>query len=134
MKKLLFGLGSILYSIVSSYLLWLIFFFITPWAMSCGWLGVIVYTFIVSSILIGIVSGISQILMIPLLYLNFSNTSKFVNYFCSFVLLVFGLSSIALPWRAVEFWNWPNIIMAVSLSYDALMLFGIYIMALHDRE
>ena len=129
MKKLLCAVGSILYSVIAGYLIWLLFFFLTNWAMTFELLGVFLTVILGFSIIGGFVSILTNIILAPLVAMLTASPS--IRWFPVIVMGLFGFSSVALPWRAVVWGNGYNIVMAVILSIMALMVFGVYVASIY---
>lgn len=97
MMKLLKVLGSLLYSAIMYYLLWLLFYWITPYIMMMSWGWFIAYLFIAGGFISAFVASIAYIIGIPLVFL--SKDCKLAKYPPILFGLIFGYSSIVLPWQ-----------------------------------
>ena len=51
MKKIFQCLGTVAYSTIVGYLLWLLFYWITPYIMSVGWLLFFLYIFLAGGLI-----------------------------------------------------------------------------------
>lgn len=121
MKNILNFIGSAIYGIVVSYILWLLFYFLTPWLMSFGWSAVILYWLFAFGLLAGLIGGLSSILLIPLVYLI--SKCKIAKYLPIAAMLIFGYLTVALPWQLSGEYTFVKIVIAISLSSTALAVF-----------
>lgn len=125
MKKLLCYAGSIVYTSITSYLIWLLFFCLTKWAMTFGWTGVILSMVLGGVFLYVEIAFIISLLSFPLIYLcGVVNRVKWVSIA---ILSLSGLATAALPWTIADTGNLPNIMMSVLLTVSALLVFLAYI-------
>lgn len=69
MKILKFA-GAFLYGALMAYLMWLLFYWITPIAMLMGWGWFIVYLFVAGGFISMLVGSISYLLVIPIVRLS----------------------------------------------------------------
>lgn len=92
MKKFFQCLGVLIYSSIIGYLLWLLFYFITPYIMGICWLLIIAGGFIT-----GFIANANYILSIPMIFLVKGNiVAKIISVV---PLLYFGYWSVLLPWE-----------------------------------
>lgn len=120
-KKLAQCVGICLYSIISAYLLWLIFYWITPFVMSIGWLGFILYCIFATGLCSGFISLANMVLAIPTHFLTKDNiVAKIIN---ALPMLFFGYSTICLPWKLNIEYGLLQWILAISLSSIAFSAF-----------
>ncbi len=92
MKKIFQCLGGLIYSSIIGYLLWLLFYFITPYIMGIWWLLLIAGGFIT-----GFIANTNYILSIPMFFLMKGNImAKIISIV---PLLYFGYLSVLLPWE-----------------------------------
>lgn len=121
MKKIFQCLGTAVASTVCGYLLWLLFYWLTPYIMGVGWFLFFVYLFFAGGLLTGIIGSLSTILAIPVAYLTSNNTvAKIIN---AIPLLVFGYCSVCLPWGLNMEYKLLQYIIAISLSATYLITF-----------
>lgn len=96
MKKMFQCLGTVVYSTIVGYLLWLLFYWITPYVMSVGWLLFLLYIFLAGGLITGVIASINTLLALPMTFLMKDNiVAKIIN---ALPMLFFGYSSICLPW------------------------------------
>lgn len=112
-------LGAALYGIISSYIIWLLFYLLTPWVMSFGWGGVIV-SVLCGSILAGVFLSICTLIFSPMLLMIDNTPSKIIP---SIAMLFHGYSSVMLPWRLDMNYGTPKIILGITVTGVALVLF-----------
>lgn len=125
MKKLLCYAGSIMYSLFTGYLIWLLFFYLTKLTMTFGWTGVILSTVLGGVFLFVEIAFIISLISFPLIYLcGFVIHAKWVSVS---VLGLLGLATVALPWTIADYSIIPNIVMASILSICALLIFAAYV-------
>lgn len=130
MKKLLCALGSVLYSVIAGYLIWLLFFFLTDWSMSFGLLGISIIIALGFTLVGGFIAVLVNLIIAPLaMMLAVSPNARWLSILS---MGLFGFSTIIMPWRAVVWANAYNIIMAVLLSIMALVMFGVYIVTIYN--
>ena len=131
MKKVLQILGSLIYAIIASYIVWLFFYWITPIAVSAGWWAVLAY-FVGSFIITGILVNLSTAITLPILYLTKDNKiSKWVMIpFFAF----YGYSSIMLPYRLDGAFGVSQWVIAICLSLTALIAFAAFIGIIFKSE
>lgn len=128
MKKILCFIGSAAYGIVFSYLIWLAFYFLTPWIMSFGLLGFVLLWLFGFGIIAGFIGGISGVLSYPLIKMIFIyKPSKYIPVVS---MLFLGYSSVAMPWRFDVEYSLMKIILGLSISIMALILFSTLIYGL----
>ncbi|MDR0938513.1 MAG: hypothetical protein LBN29_04010 [Mediterranea sp.] len=123
MKKMICFLGAAVYGIVAAYLLWLVFYFLSPWLMSFGWLAVILYVIFALGLIGGLIGWIASLIWAPLLLL-LRNSWPISKVIPVIALILFGISAIILPWRMDMGYSLVKIVIAISLSITALITFG----------
>lgn len=131
MKKVLQILGSIVYALITSYLMWLFFYWITPTAMSVGWWAILAY-FAGSFIIMGILVGLSTVIALPIIYLTKDN--KISKWVMLPFFIFYGYSSIMLPYRLNGTFNVSQWITAICLSLTALVTFAAFIRIIFKSE
>ena len=104
MKKFFQCLGALIYGLIIGYLLWLVFYLITPYIMGIWWLLLIVGGFIT-----GFIANTNCILSIPVYFLTKGNMVAkiisieygFLQYIVGIILTIMFLmsyiASIAIP-------------------------------------
>ena len=125
MKKLLCYAGTVMYSLLTGYLIWLLFFYITKWTMTFDWTSVIISAILGFMFLFVEIAFITSLISFPLIYLcGFINRAKWIPII---VLILLGLATAAFPWTVAD-WNvTPNIFMAAILSISAILIYAAYI-------
>ena len=126
MKKFFQCVGTLIYSGVVSYLLWLLFDWATPYVMGFGlWMYILLVT-IVGSVAT-IIASFGSLLAIPMLLLTRSNkVAKVIN---ALPMLYFGYSAICLPWKLDIDYGVLQYLLCLSLSGIVLTVFGNMILA-----
>lgn len=117
--KILSFIGSALYAVIASYLIWLLFNWVTPWVMSFGWIGVI-GSVLCGSLFIGLFLSVCTLLLSPLLALINNGISKIIPLAA---FLFNGFSSAMLPWRLEVVFSLPKIILGLTLTCVVLVVF-----------
>ena len=121
MKKILQCLGAIIASTMCSYLMWLLFYWLTPCIMGVGWFLFLLYVFIAGGLLTSLVGSISTLLAVPMSFLTSGNkVAKVIN---ALPLLFFGYCSIRLPWGLDMEYGLLQYLIAISLSVTYLVAF-----------
>lgn len=119
--KVLKFLGSIVYGAIVYYLIWLFFYWITPYVMGLGWLGFIVYMLIGSLLLKGITSFLISLTHVPLIFLI--KGCKAAKYPPMIIAAFFGFSSVRLPWGYDMEYGFLQWLLAISLTFFYLLTF-----------
>lgn len=126
MNKLVFLIGSAVYGLIVSCLTWGVFYVMTPWLMSMGWAGVVLYWLFSTTMMMGLVGILSGLALIPLSYLVDAYEPS--RYLPILMLILFGCSSIAMPWKLDMDYSAVKIVMALSISLTAGL---VYFMSVH---
>lgn len=114
MKYLLQCVGSLVYGTIASYLLWLFFWWITPYIMSVGWFLFFVYIILAGGFVSILIGAINSLLAIPMMFLVKDNiVSKII---CSLLFGYFLIQSICLPWQLDMQYGLLQWIIAISLT------------------
>lgn len=121
MKKVLQCLGVVIASPISGYLLWLFFYWVTPYVMGIGWGLFSLYVLLAGGLLFGVVGIITTLLATPITALTTGNKVAKVIYVIP--MLFFGFSSLRLPWEFDMDYGFLQILLAVSLSIIVLITF-----------
>lgn len=121
MKKVLQCLGVVIASQISGYLLWLFFYWVTPYVMGIGWGLFSLYVLLAGGLLFGVVGIITTLLATPITALTTGNKVAKVIYVIP--MLFFGFSSLRLPWGFDMDYGFLQILLAVSLSIIVLITF-----------
>ncbi|MBP3630590.1 MAG: hypothetical protein J6J23_03775 [Clostridia bacterium] len=96
MKKILQILGTLIYSVIASYLLWLLFLWAIPFVMDVGWAWLLLYLMFVGgfiTVCLTLMNSIVGIILIPLTRNNI--VSKIINIF---PFVFHGYSAIRVVW------------------------------------
>lgn len=126
MKKILQVLATIIYSVIASYLLWLLFYWGTPHIMSIGWFLYLIYIFVFSGVLTFIIASISGWLMIPMFYIMGNNrVAQIINLF---PFLLHGIDAVQLPWRFGVDYTFLQYLIGISLTITYAITFGAMIL------
>lgn len=122
MKKILQCLGTTVYSTVAGYLLWLLFYWMTPYVMGVGWLLFLLYIFLAGGLLTGIIASVNNLLSYPMIFLMKNNiVAKIINIL---PLLFFGYSAVCLPWGLDMDYGVLQWLIGISLTITFLISFG----------
>ncbi|MCF0172269.1 MAG: hypothetical protein HUJ91_00795 [Bacteroidales bacterium] len=133
MKKVLSFVGGVIYSLLLAYLLWLIFYHVTPYIMGIKllWIMTLFIIFGAPILAYGLYLA-AGIISIPLLFL--SKNTKTLKYLSIIPLIVFAFSTIADPWRLSIQYNYISVILGIFIDITALYVFGMAIVALFQDE
>ena len=121
MKKIFKCLGTLLYSTIVGYLLWLLFYWITPYIMGVGWFLFFLYIFLAGGLISCIAASINGLLSLPMSFLVKDNIVAKVINVCP--LLFFGYSSVRLPWEFDMSYGVLQYIIGISLTIIILISF-----------
>lgn len=119
--KILNFIGSFLYSILMYYIVWLFFYWITPYVMFMGWALFIVYLLFAGGALSLFVASLSTLLAKPLVTLCIK--CKYSKYAPIIWALFFGYSSVKLPWGFKMDYSVLQWILGISLTIIILITF-----------
>lgn len=114
MKKILSFLGGLCYSVVVSYLMWLLFYFVTPFLMRFGWKALVLY--------LVLAAGTIPMLFIPLFTYAWApvilliRNCKAVKFVSAIPLLLFGYSAVADVWRLSIVYSGSKVAIAIAVS------------------
>lgn len=122
MKYILQIIGTTLYGVVSSYLIWLLFYFITPYIMGASWLVIVLYVLFAGGIISVIVTSIATLLAAPNFF--FMGNNKLAKIIYCVCCLFWGYSSIVLPYHLDIDFGIKEWIIAISLSATAFSIFA----------
>lgn len=115
---------SIIYSWIIANLIYYIFYWATPLFMNMNWRWFILYSIVCAGLVPIILSQVSQLLTLPLIYLTKGNlVSKILSA------LIYGYNgfyAVIMPWCL----DGPDYgvlqyIIAISISFEALSIFGL---------
>lgn len=121
MKKIFKCLGTLLFDAIVGYLLWLLFYWITPYIMGVGWFLFFLYIFLAGGLISCIAASINGLLSLPMSFLVKDNiVAKVINVF---PLLFFGYSSVRLPWEFNMSYGVLQYIIGISLTIIILISF-----------
>lgn len=122
MKTVLKCLGTIIYSSIAGYILWLLFYWMTPFIMSFGWFMLILYIVIAGGLISQLISNLGMILLIPMRYLlKDCSIAKVINVLC---MISFGFSAVRLPWGLDIEYGLLQYIIAASLSITFIVTYA----------
>ena len=122
MKKFFQCLLTAVYSAIAGYLLWLLFYWMTPYIMGVGWLLFFLYIFLAGSLITLIVGSISWLLAVPMPFLMKDNiAAKVINVL---PMLFFGYSAVCLPWGLDMNYGVLQYFIGISLTITFLITFG----------
>ena len=121
--KMLKFMGSIVYGIIAAYLLWLLFWWLTPIFMSVGWGWFLLYIILAGGFVSIFVGSIANVLILPMFFLC-NGGYKVTKYVPVPFFLFFGFSSIKLPWTLDMNFGLLQWIIAISLSILVFVTFG----------
>lgn len=113
---------AILYTLVSAYLIWLLFYWLVPWLMGFGWLAAIIYWILAFGLIAATFKLLSGLIASPLFGLVGRN--KFSGVFAIVIYALFAVSAVLLPWMQPMKYRLITIIIGVSLSLTALSVYG----------
>lgn len=132
MKKLFQCVGTLIYSVIASYLLWLLFYWVTPYIMGMGWLMFFLYIFLAGGAVTMIVSLINGLLAVPMVFLmKNNNVAKVIN---ALPMLFHGYSAVCIPWGLNMEYGVLQYFLGISLTIMVLVLFVAMIMAPYKIE
>lgn len=122
MKKILQCAGTVVYSTVAGYLLWLLFYWMTPYVMGMGWLMLFAYIFIAAGLITAIALAANTALAFPMVFLMRDNkAARVINVF---PFLLYGFSAVRLPWGLDMEYGFLQYILGISLTITILISFG----------
>lgn len=122
MKSFFKFIGSVLYGVVMSYLMWLLFYWLTPIIMSLSWGWAIIYFLIAGGAVTAFVCSITSFVALPWVLLGAK--CKPARYAPIPFLLFFGFSSVRLPWLFGDNYGILQWILWASLTITILLTFG----------
>lgn len=120
MKNILISVGLSIYSLIVSYLIWLLFLISIPRIMSFGWAGIVIYWF-VGGLMLMPAAVIGVIASIPIA--KYANNLA-VKIISTVFFLFHGFSAIRLPWGGDIDYNFSEIVMGIFLSLATVVLLG----------
>lgn len=114
--------GAVFYAVISAYLVWIVFYWVTPWLMGFGWIALILYWIFAFGLIAWTLKFISFLITYPLFMMVGNNKSAGVV--ASLVYLCVGGWTILLPWMQAGPYTLVRIIIGVSLSLTAFSIFA----------
>lgn len=123
--KVLKYVGALFYSLLMYYLLWLFFYWVTPFVMGLSWKLLIVYLFIAGGLFTILTAQLSVFLCMPFALLV--KGIKPPKYLPALFGLFFGYSSVKLPWIMDFEYGVLQWILALSLTGLVLKVFITFI-------
>lgn len=121
MKGLLKCVGSLAYSLVAGYLLWLLFYWLTPLVMGMSWGWFVVYLIIGSMLISFLYTTASSILMLPVVFLTRGNKAAKILSIPSY--LFHGFSAARLPFSLDMDYGLLQWLLSISL---VLAIIGVF--------
>lgn len=121
MKGLFYFICSAIYGLITSYLLWLAFYFLSAWAIEWSWFALIVYSSMFFGLIFGLLGGISSIAISPLISMCKKYPS--LRYVSIVLFLFYGCCSVACPWRLLPS-GLREVLISILLSVSAISIFG----------
>lgn len=122
MKKLLQCLGAAIYGGIAGYLMWLLWYWLTPLLMSASWWVVILYVLIAGGLLSALLGGICNIIAIPLFFLIRGR-----NVVAKLLYIIpvgfYAFCSVKLPWLLDADYTVLQYIIAVALTINILWMY-----------
>lgn len=131
MKNFIFVLMTVAYSMLSSFLFWLFFKWITPYVMNASWIMLLLYPFLALSFICMIVSSYGGILSFLNGFFMKDNMAAKVIY--TIICLSWGYSSCALPFRLNMEFGVCQWILAIMLTCTALCTFAFFILVAYVK-
>ena len=122
MKSILQVLGTMAYGMVSCWLIWLFFWWITPYVMGASWFWMILYNIFALGFITSVSAFIAGMLSMPMYVLMENNVAARVVY--TVICLFWGYSSCALPYHLDMDFGIRQWILAISLTLTALSVFA----------
>lgn len=116
------SLGAIILSVVLSFLIYLLFYFATPWLMSFGWGGFAVW-FCIGNTIVGFLIWILNFVSAPIY--SMVKGLKVPATICSVILAGFGIYTMLLPWFLDMDYLTVNKLMGINISIDIIGIFAI---------
>lgn len=120
MKKILCIGGSVLYSILLGYLIWLAMYYAVPYIVHLKWWSVLIYL-LFGTLLIGIVVSAIGIIMLP--FFKMCKHTKIARVLAIFPLLFYGYSCVMLPWHLDCDFVLPQYISSIIYDIDIATIF-----------
>lgn len=130
--KVLKFLGSIVYGAIVYYLIWLFFYWITPYMMGLSWLGYAAYMAGGIFVLISMASTLGILTHAPLMWLI--KGCKPAKYPPMIFAAFFGFSSVKLPWSLDMEYGFLQWVLAISLTLFILLTFAGLIKITFDTD
>lgn len=122
MKKILQCIGTVIYSAVAGYLLWLFSYWLTPYIMGMGWWMYLLYLLLAGVVITGFIAAVNNLLLIPMVFLMKNNiAAKVIN---ALPLLFFGYSAARLPWGLDMSYGFLQYLIGISLMITFIVSFG----------
>lgn len=120
--KIIKIVGSIVISIIMSYILWIIYFYAIPFVMNIGWKMFILYIILFGGLITAIISHISAFLYYPLILV--SKGCKIAKYASiPFIFYFVCLSPLKLPYSLNIDFSALQWILAISLNILSVTTF-----------
>lgn len=121
MKKVLQCFGIAVYGTITAFLLWMLYFWATPYVMNIGWLLFILYLIFAFGFLTALSGFVNTLLMVPMAFLVKNNVvAKIIN---ALPMLWFGYRSMLLPWGLNMDYGTLQYLLGISLSSKFVISF-----------
>ena len=115
MKSSLWGITGIIISAIFLYLIWLLFFYVTPYVMGINsWILAIILYFVIAPIFIFLISNIGLGLSIPIMFFS-SKTNTFFKIIFTILSLFCLISIILMPFQLDMKYTFLKILLSVYL-------------------
>ncbi len=132
--KLLKIIGAFVYAVLASYLIWLLFHWLTPLVMSFSTIWkLLLLVLVFEPIIVGLLISAAAIIATPV-FMLLKNTSAAAKVLISIPFLFHCFSSARLPWLLDIPYNAIPVIIAISISISALCIFGAIVSAVFKSE
>lgn len=115
-------LGALIYSLVSSFVIWMLFNWLVPWLMSFGWLALIIYWILAGGLVGATFKYISAMITMPLFMMTAQ--SRLGAFAAGLVYCVAGAYTVLIPWLLPMNYRLVTVIIGVSLSLTAFSIFA----------
>lgn len=132
MKNFLCFIGSIIFGLLLSYLIWLGFHYLIPWVICFKWIWLVVYWAVVSSIIVSFFTFLSGIIIMPLiLMITKCAAAKWIPIV---TMLIFTFFSVRDVWTLNVAYNFREVIAAISLTLTIISFYVSLIFTLFESE
>ena len=134
MKSSLWGISGIVVSAVFLYLIWLLFFYVTPYVMGINsWILAIILYFVFAPIFIFLISNIGFWLSIPIVFFS-SKTNTFFKIIITILSLFCLISIILMPFQLDVKYTFLKILLSVYLIGVSLGILSAIILNIWNKN